>query len=135
MTTQQTQSRDIFHSELETITTSRSETGILLMQVRSVITTSAYSVGCCGECVDLLTREERKTNGEYDIPVLRTVMVLYSRRNDCSVHGSSSCEISSSSDSEAIARMLVNPKVHHRVRKRTPSFLVVSQCNYVLSLE
>ena len=134
MTIQQTYSRDIFHSELETITTSRSETGTLLIQVRSVTTTSAYSVGCCGECVDL-TREERKTNGEYDIPVLRTVMVLYSRRNGCSVHGSSSCEISSSSDSEEIARMLVNLKVHHRVRKSTPSFPVVNQCNYVLRLK
>ena len=78
-----------------------------------------------------LTREERKTNGEYDISVLRTVMVLYSRRSDCSVHGSSSCEISSSSDSEEIVHMLVNPKVHHRVRKSTPSFPVVSQRNYV----
>jgi hypothetical protein len=76
MTTQQTYSRDIFHSKLETITTSRSETDILLMLVRSVTTTSAYSVGCCGECVDL-TREERKSNGEYCIPVLKTVMVLY----------------------------------------------------------
>jgi len=134
VTTQQTYSRDIFHSELETITTSRSETGTLLMQVRSVTTTTAYSVGCCGECVDL-TREERKTNGGCDIPVLRTVMVLYSRRNDCSVHGRSSCEISSSSDSEEIARMLLNPKVHHHVRKITPFFTVVSQCNYVLSLK
>jgi len=134
MTTQQTYSRDIFHSELETITTSRSETGTLLMPVRSVTTTSAYSVGCCGECVDL-TREERKSNGEYCIPVLRTVMVLYSRRNDGSVHGSSSRETNSFSAGEEIARMLVNPKVHHRVREGTPSFPVVSLCNYVSSLK
>ena len=72
---------------------------------------------------------------EYYAPVLRSVMVLYSWRNDGIVHGSSSREISSSSASEEIARMLVNPKVHHRVRKSTLSFPVVSQCNYVLSLE
>ena len=125
---------NIFHSELETIITLRSETGTLLMQVRSFTTTTAYSVGCCGECVGL-SRKERKTNSEYDIPVLRTVMVLYSRRNDCSVHGSSSCEISSSSDSEEIANKLVNPKVHHRVHESTPSFPVVSLCNYVLSVK
>jgi hypothetical protein len=62
-------------------------------------------------------------------------MVLYSRRNDCSVHGRSSCEISSSSDSEEIASILVNPKVHHRVRESTPSFPVVNVCNYVLSVK
>jgi hypothetical protein len=72
---QQTYSSDIFLSELETITASRYEPGTLLMQVRSVTTTSAYSVGCCEECVDL-TREERKTCGEYYIPVLRSVIVL-----------------------------------------------------------